>query len=59
MAKINTATFKLAPALADWMAEKQKDQQQYDAAPIAPEGALYRPSETGRVHGRPPAARAA
>lgn len=60
MAKINTATFKLAPALADWMAAKQKDRRQYDAAPIAPEGALYRPSETGRVqHGRPPAARAA
>jgi short-subunit dehydrogenase len=59
MAKVNTAAFKFAPALADWMAGQQQDRQQYEAAPIDPQGALYRPSETGRVHGRPPAMRVA
>jgi short-subunit dehydrogenase len=57
MAKVNTAAFKFAPALADWMAGQQQDRQQYEAAPIDPKGALYRPSETGRVHGRRPAMR--
>src|SRR3954468_22121993 len=57
MAKMNTAAFRLTPKLADWMAKKQATRQKYDSAPINPEGALYRPGETGRIHGRPPEAR--
>jgi short-subunit dehydrogenase len=58
MAKMNTWSFKLVPAMADWMAKKQATRQNYDSPPINPEGALYRAGETGRIHGRPPEARA-
>jgi short-subunit dehydrogenase len=57
MSKVNTAAFKLAPKLADWMAKKQSTRQNYDSAPIDPQGALYRAGETGRMHGQPPEAR--
>jgi short-subunit dehydrogenase len=52
MARINTAAFKLAPGLADWIARKEND-----APPVRPTGALYTAGEKGRVHGRPPEAR--
>ena len=54
MSKLNTTTWKIAPKLADRMATKYVDKQNYDAPPLAPEGTLYRPGETGRVHGLPP-----
>ena len=58
MAKVNTAMFHFAPAIADWMAGKQADRQQYDEAPRNPDGALYRPGESGHMHGRGAAANA-
>jgi short-subunit dehydrogenase len=58
MSKMNVAAFRLTPRLADWMAKKQAKRQNYDAAPIDPQGALHRAGEGGRVHGRPPEARA-
>ena len=58
MAKLNTATAKLAPKLGDWMAKKQVTRQNYEALPVDPNGALYRAGETGRIHGKPPEARA-
>lgn len=58
MSKVNTAASHLVPKLADWMASKQATRQSYDAPPVDPEGALYRAGETGRIHGRPPEARA-
>ena len=58
MSKMNVATSKLAPKLADWMAKSYVKRQNYDAPPVNPEGALYRGGETGRIHGRPPEARA-
>jgi len=58
MSKINTASFKFMPKIADWMATKQATRQNYESPPIDPEGALYRPGESGRIHGRPPEARA-
>ena len=57
MAKVNTTNFKLMPKLADWMSKKFIDKQQYDSAPLDPMGTLYKPGESGRVHGRPPEAR--
>ena len=58
MAKLNVASFRMMPKVADWMAQKQVDRQHYDAPPIDPQGTLFRPGETGRIHGRPPEARA-
>ena len=58
MSKLNTTAFRITPKLADWMAKKQATRQNYDAPPVNPEGALYRAGETGRIHGRPPEARA-
>jgi short-subunit dehydrogenase len=58
MAKVNTGSFKFAPKLADWMAKKQIKRQNYDSPPVHPMGALYDAGETGRIHGRPPEARA-
>jgi short-subunit dehydrogenase len=52
MARINTAAFKLAPGLADWIARKEND-----APPVRPTGALFTAGEKGRVRGRPPEAR--
>ena len=57
IAKLNTATAKLAPRLGDWMASKQATRQNYDAPPVDPNGALYQAGETGRIHGKPPEAR--
>jgi short-subunit dehydrogenase len=55
MARVNTATAKFAPTLAEWMGKKQIPRQQYDEPPRNPEGALHQPSEargdTGQTHG--------
>jgi short-subunit dehydrogenase len=51
MAKLNTMTAKLAPSLGDKISAKQADRQQYDEPPRDPEGTLYRPGQSGRVHG--------
>jgi short-subunit dehydrogenase len=56
MAKVNTGMAKLAPGLGEKMAAKQAGRQQYDEPPRHPEGTLYQPGETGRVHGQGPAA---
>ena len=58
MAKLNTMTAKLAPSLGDKMAAKQADRQQYDVPPRDPEGTLYKPGESGRIHGTGPDANA-
>ena len=57
MSKLNTTSWMLTPKLAAWMASKYVDKQNYDAPPVAPEGTLYQPGETGRLHGLPPQAR--
>jgi len=57
MAKASTLSSKLMPRLADWMAKKHVDRQNYDSPPIDPMGTLYRAGETGRIRGRPPEAR--
>ena len=43
---------KLAPSLADRMAQIQMGRQQRDEPPRTRDGALYEPSEDGRTHGR-------
>jgi len=53
MSVLNTSAFKYTPSLADKFAAKQVDRQQEDFAPIDPEGALYKPSHSGRIHGHP------
>jgi short-subunit dehydrogenase len=52
MAKLDTLTSKIAPSLADRMARMQAGRQQRDEPERDPQGALYRPSEDGRTHGR-------
>ena len=39
------------PALGDKMAAMQADRQQHDEPPRDPEGTLYKPGESGRIHG--------
>lgn len=55
MAKVNTATAKVAPKIADKMTAQQTDRQQYQEPPRHPEGALYQSGqaegESGHVHG--------
>jgi len=58
MAKLNTTNFKIMPRLADWMAKHYVTKQNYDSAPLDPMGTLYKAGEGGRIHGRPPEARA-
>ena len=55
VAKINTTLAKLLPALGDRVSAMQSDRQQQDRPPVDPEGALYRPSEDGKVRGGPTA----
>lgn len=59
MAKVNTAMAKAMPGVAEKMASKYYDRQQYDEPPRDPEGALHRPSaETTDVgHKRGPGGR--
>jgi len=52
MATVNTMTAKLMPGIADKLSAKKVDaQQQGDHPARDPEGALYRPSEDGRIRG--------
>lgn len=51
MAAMNTTVSKLLPRLADRMAVLQAGRQQRDMAPRQREGALYQPSQDGRIHG--------
>jgi short-subunit dehydrogenase len=51
MAKLNTAMQKIVPSLAEKISAKQINRQQYDEIPRNPDGALYRPSGGGQVHG--------
>lgn len=57
MAKLNTMNFKVLPRLADWMAKHYVTKQSYDSPPLDPAGTLFKPGESGRIHGRPPEAR--
>lgn len=50
-AVLDTALSKLAPGLADTMAAKQADRQQYHEPPRDPEGTLYKAGESGQIHG--------
>jgi short-subunit dehydrogenase len=59
MAKMNVATSKLMPGVAEKMAAKRVDQLHTDEpSERDPEGALYIPSEDGNVHGHRPGANA-
>src|SRR5262249_28593337 len=51
MAVLNTIAAKVMPSMSDKISAKQADRQQYDEPPRNPEGALWRPSHDGRVHG--------
>ncbi len=51
VARLNTAMAKVMPHLADKMSAMQAGRQLEDEPPRDPEGALYRPSNDGRVHG--------
>jgi short-subunit dehydrogenase len=51
MAKLNTATAKMAPSLGDKMSAMQADRQQRPEPPRDPQGTLYKPGEAGRTHG--------
>jgi short-subunit dehydrogenase len=51
MSKINSAMEKFLPTLAEKFSGKQADKQHYDEPPRQPDGALYRPSASGRIHG--------
>jgi NADP-dependent 3-hydroxy acid dehydrogenase YdfG len=50
-AVLNTTVAKLAPGLGDKISAKQADRQQYQEPPRDPEGTLYKPGESGRIHG--------
>ena len=49
MAKLNTATAKIAPGLGDRMSATYAERQHYDEPPRHPEGTLYTPSEATGV----------
>jgi short-subunit dehydrogenase len=51
MAKLNTATAKIAPSLGDKMSAMQAGRQQHDVPPRDPEGTLYKAGESGQIHG--------
>lgn len=51
MARLNTAMAKAVPALADKVAAKQADRQQYAEPPRDPVGTLYTAGESGRIRG--------
>jgi short-subunit dehydrogenase len=53
MSVLNTSAFKYTPGLADKFSAMQADRQQEEFGPVDPEGALYRPSHSGRIHGHP------
>jgi short-subunit dehydrogenase len=51
MSKLNTNMANIMPALAEKIAAKQADRQQYDEPPRNPDGALYMPGGSGDVYG--------
>lgn len=53
MSIINTSAYKFTPSIADKFAAKQASRQQEAFPPVDPEGALYKPSHSGRIHGHP------
>ncbi|HSU39797.1 MAG TPA: SDR family oxidoreductase [Polyangiaceae bacterium] len=56
MSTMNTLTAKLMPGIADKLSAKKVEPQQKNMPPQRdPEGALYRASEDGRIHGSPAA----
>jgi len=58
MAKLNTAMAKVMPSVADKMSARQAERQLEDEPPQHDlQGALYRPSNDGRVHGSDSATR--
>ncbi|MDP9899594.1 SDR family oxidoreductase [Variovorax ginsengisoli] len=52
MSTFNTAIAKMVPWLGDWMSSRQTDRQQSTEKPRRPEGTLYEPGHSGRIHGR-------
>jgi short-subunit dehydrogenase len=54
MASANIATGRLLPCLFDRLAAMRAKTQQADAPAHERSDALYRPSESGRIHGNPP-----
>ena len=52
MSLINTTMAKVLPGIADKMAAKLVDQQNYDEPPRNPDGALHRPSQETEVAGQ-------
>lgn len=55
VARLNTATAKFAPGIADRMAAAQAGRQHYDMPARDPQGALHRPSGGGATRGAAPA----
>lgn len=52
MATMNTLAANLMPGIADKLSARKVDQQQQHSPPMRdPNGALYQPSEDGRIHG--------
>jgi short-subunit dehydrogenase len=54
MARLHTALWRFAPAVAHRAAKLQANRQQYDEPPRQPDGGLYRPAAEGRIHGTGP-----
>lgn len=54
MAVMNTAMSRLLPRIGDRLSARLVDRQQLDAEPRFPQGALYRPHDTGRIYGTVP-----
>lgn len=52
LSRLNTFTANVAPSLGDRMSAMQADRQQRDEPARDPQGALFRPSESGHTHGR-------
>jgi short-subunit dehydrogenase len=51
MSKMNTMIAKAAPGLGEWMAAKQAPSFKSNDPPRNPDGTLYCPGESGRIHG--------
>lgn len=51
VSKLNTAMADIMPALAEKLAAKQADRQQYDEEPRHPEGTLYVPGGSAHIYG--------
>jgi hypothetical protein len=51
IAKLNTVTARIAPALGDKLSARQADRQQHDEPPRHPEGTLFQPGHGGQIHG--------